>query len=318
MSQLRDRSKSRLIRVSVPALLLIALSLGLTAVAVHWESRHDDTLTVFLLGSIGALNVALAIYHIGRSREFVGQSENLERSLARERELGELKSRFVSMVSHEIRTPLTTIHAATDILKHYGAQMTEAERRVEIDAIQSEIGAITGLVDDVLTIDGSAERQPRLNVRPLELDVVAHDIWTRCRTNLQVGHELDLEISGDLGPALLDVTRFRQILDNLLTNAMKYSPGAPAVRLGLRREGGWLTVTVTDRGVGIPEADLARVFEAFHRGGNVEAISGSGLGLTVVQRAAQQHGGSVAVSSTVGQGTTVTVRLREGEAGKAG
>ena len=318
MSELRHRSKGRLIRVSVPAMLLIVLSLALTFVAIWRESAQDDSTTILLLSSIGVLNVALAIDYFSRSREFVGQSENLKRSLRRERELGELKSRFVSMVSHEIRTPLTTIHAATDILKHYGAQMTEAERRVEIDAIQSEIGAITGLVDDVLTIDGSAERQPRLNIRPLELDVVAHDIWARCRTNLQVGHELDLEISGDLGPALLDVTRFRQILDNLLTNAMKYSPGAPAVRLGLRREGGWLTVTVTDRGMGIPQDDLARVFEAFHRGGNVEAISGSGLGLTVVQRAAQQHGGSVAVSSTVGQGTTVTVRLREGEAGRAG
>jgi len=318
MSQLRQAARRHLVRVSIPAMLLIAFSLGLTGLAVGWEVNHDDTLTVVLLCGIGALNVALAVYHIGRSREFVGQQQKLERSLARERELGELKSRFVSMVSHEIRTPLTTIHAATDILKHYGAQMNEDERRVEIDAIQSEIGAITGLVDDVLTIDGSADRLPRLNCRPLELDVVAYDIWSRCRTNLQAGHELDLEITGELGPALLDATRFRQILDNLLTNAMKYSPGAPGVRLALRREGGWLNVAVTDRGIGIPAADLNKVFEAFHRGANVEAISGSGLGLTVVQRAAQQHGGGVTVNSTVGQGTTVTVRLHEGETGKAG
>ena len=218
------------------------------------------------------------------------------------------------MISHEIRTPLTTIYAASDLLKLYGAQMSEEERMVEIEAIQSEVRAITGLMDDVLTIDDGPGRAPRLKFEKVNLATVAREVWNRCRVVQQARHSLDLMIAPGAEEAVVETTKFRQILDNLLSNAIKYSPDADIVRLELGREQGNLTIKVIDHGIGIPVEDRQRVFEAFHRGGNVEAISGSGLGLAVVQRAAAQLGGTVELRSEIGKGTEVDVRVAEGPA----
>lgn len=307
----RDRTSAELARLAMPVLVPFGIGLaGAVALLICILDENDWIdyvgLAVMTLGMFG-----MAIAYMRQAMDVLDQQRRLAARLERERELGNLKSRFVSMISHEIRTPLTTIYAASDILRNYGAKMSHAEQMQELDAIQAEVRAITGLVDDVITVDDNAERGPRLKFEPVDLGKLARETWDRSRILLQARHELDLNVTGAAGPVVVEITRFRQILDNLLSNAIKYSPGAASVRLDLEVGGGWLTIRVTDRGIGIPAEDRDRVFEAFHRGGNVEAVSGSGLGLAVVQRAAGQLGGSVRLESELGRGTTVEVRLPE-------
>jgi signal transduction histidine kinase len=310
---------------ATPVFVLLAIGFAATlgliaALRLQWAAPFDIAFAALSLAALTALGVAFW----RQSRQVAEQQRRLAERLERERELGGLKSRFVSMVSHEIRTPLTTIYAASDILKHYGAKMSPAEHLQEIEAIQAEVRAIPGLVEDVLTVDENEERTPRLRYEAVDLESFAREIWNRCRLLLQAKHEL--EIAGiepgvgpgaDWGPAVVEVTRLRQILDNLFTNAIKYSPGAQSVRLELSRANARLTLRVIDSGIGIPAADRARVFEAFHRGANVEAISGSGLGLAVVQKATGQLGGTLSIDSEIGKGTTVEVRLPAREAPSA-
>jgi signal transduction histidine kinase len=303
--------RARLFRLALPVLVpfLIGIAAAMAMLVLLLDHHHWVDYVPLLLMTL-ALGL-MAIAYMRQARDVLDQQRKLSARLERERELGNLKSRFVSMISHEIRTPLTTIYAASDILKHYGTKMTQTEHLQEIDAIQAEVRAITGLVDDVITVDDNAERGPRLKFEPVDLAALARETWNRSKILLQAKHELDLEVTGASGPVVVEVTRFRQILDNLLTNAIKYSPPAEKVRLSLNLGDGWLTIRVRDRGIGIPAADRARVFEAFHRGANVEAVSGSGLGLAVVQRAATQLGGTVRLESELGQGTEVEVRLPE-------
>jgi signal transduction histidine kinase len=106
-----------------------------------------------------------------------------------------------------------------------------------------------------------------------------------------------------------DRARLERVVDNLVSNAVKYSPGGGAVEVSVVQDGRWAILTVRDQGIGIPPGDLHRVFERFARGGNVGGIPGSGVGLAAVRHIAEQHGGTVAVESAEGRGTTVTVRL---------
>lgn len=304
-----------LLRRAVPLLAPFVVGIGaLGWLIYHLSYQHPNPLDLALVAVVAVAMLAIGAIYLRQAQQVVDQQNRLAARLERERELGNLKTRFVSMISHEIRTPLTTIYAASDLLKLYGSQMSDAERMVEIEAIQSEVRAITGLMDDVLTVDDGAGRAPRLKFETVDLAAVAQEIWNRCRVVLQAKHRLDLVVAPGSERAVVESTRFRQILDNLLSNAMKYSPDADSVRLELGRKDGNLTIKVIDHGMGIPPEDRQRVFEAFHRGGNVEAISGSGLGLAVVQRAAAQLGGSVELRSEIGRGTEVEVRLAEGPA----
>jgi signal transduction histidine kinase len=142
------------------------------------------------------------------------------------------------------------------------------------------------------------------------------DVVTFCRTIIEEidqttggTHRMLFVPEGDCSNCEVDEKLLRQIVTNLLTNAVKYSPAGSAITLRLIHENQQVIIQVQDEGIGIPEEDQARLFQDFHRGNNVGAISGTGLGLSIVKRAAQAHGGSVSVESTVGVGTTFTVRL---------
>jgi signal transduction histidine kinase len=238
----------------------------------------------------------------------------LLRTLAREKELGQLRSNFVSMVSHEFRTPLGIIQSSAEILEDYFERLEPAERREHLQSIRKNTRRMAGLMEGVLLI-GSLEAG-RLEFRPRRLELAA--FVGRLVAEVGAATQGRCPIGWALGPGApaqveADERLLGHILTNLLTNAVKYSePGQPVgLELGAGAGPEWVC-TVRDAGIGIAEADQEWLFSAFHRGQNVGGRPGTGLGLVIVKRCVDLHGGTIAVQSRLGQGTAVTVRLPVG------
>ena len=246
-------------------------------------------------------------------RELRQAHEEVSQALKRERELSELKTRFVSTVSHEFRTPLTTILSSAELLEHYGRRWPESKRLTHLRRIQSTVQRMTDLLDDVLQISRADAGRLRFDPQPLDLISLCSEIVEEFQLNAGAQHQLILDLDGlsnrETLPAMADEQLLRRILTNLLSNAIKYSSAGQTVRLSLRQKGDRVYFIVKDQGIGIPERDQERLFEPFHRAGNVEAIPGTGLGLHIVKRAVERHGGDIFVESKEGVGTTVTVVL---------
>jgi signal transduction histidine kinase len=143
----------------------------------------------------------------------------------------------------------------------------------------------------------------------LDIDTLARKLTDESHSATSRRCPIEWRAENDLAGANADESLLRHILTNLLSNAVKYSPEGSTVTFTGRREGPMLVLTVEDRGIGIPEADLPQLFEAFHRAGNVGDVPGTGLGLVIIKRCAELHRGSVQVKSPPGGGTTFTVRV---------
>ena len=233
----------------------------------------------------------------------------LRTALQKERELNELKGNFVNLVSHEFRTPLSIILSSSEILGAYLDTLSPAERAEHLRDIQDCCRYMAGMMEEVLVL-GRVEAG-KTHFRPTALDVssfcrrLVEDV--RAATNGQCPIEFGED--GVDEPARGDESLLRHIFQNLLTNAVKYSRANQKVTFFAHREGGEALLTVRDRGIGIPAEDLKRIFTAFHRGLNVGQLPGSGLGLVIVKRCVDLHGGQIHIDSIEGQGTTVVVRL---------
>ncbi len=235
--------------------------------------------------------------------------EDLLKTLEREKELGRLKSDFVSLVSHEFRTPLGIIMSSAEILRDYLDSLEPAERTEHLDSIQRSTRRMADLMEEVLLL-GMFEAG-RMDFKPewLDLSVLAGRIVDEVRSATGHACPVRLEISPESRHARTDERIFRHIFTNLLSNAIKYSePGKP-VHFGVQREGTQAVCRVCDQGRGIPPEDREWLFRAFHRGRNAADRPGTGLGLVLVKRCVELHGGSVDVESSLGKGTTITVRL---------
>ena len=221
-----------------------------------------------------------------------------------------IKSRFVSMASHEFRTPLAAILAAADALGRYMDRMTPDERRARVAKIEKQVKHMTRLLEDVLTL-GKAE-SGTLVFTPGRVDLAAlcRELIAEAQPAAEATHRLVLTTAGTLDEVVVDPRLVRQILDNLLSNAVKYSPGGGTVECAITRNHKTISLRVSDQGIGIPLDDQRHLFEAFHRGANVGKVPGTGLGLAIAKKAIELHGGTVAVQSAVGVGTTITVTLR--------
>lgn len=236
--------------------------------------------------------------------------EELRQALEREKELGELKSRFITMTSHEFRTPLTAILGSTELLRHYSHSWTDNKKLLYFNRIQANVEHIIQLLEDVLLL-GKAEAG-KLKFKPKKLDLVQ-----LCRTltaELQhisgIEHTLVFTEQCKFTDGYMDEQLLRHILGNLLSNAIKYSPIGSTIRFTLACEDETAIFQIQDQGIGIPQEDQQHLFESFYRASNVSNIAGTGLGLAIVKKAVDLHGGEITFDSEVGVGTTFTVTIR--------
>jgi len=233
----------------------------------------------------------------------------IREALEKTRELSDLKTQFISMTSHEFRTPMGTILASAELLERYGARWAHDKQVTHLRRIQSAVHTMRELLDDVLVIGRSDAGKLAMHPERLDPAAVIGAIVDEVRHG--EGHEHTITLDTDEAPAvaLADAGLIRHACTNLLSNAVKYSePGSTiCVRVWAADEA--LQVTVADDGIGIPEEDQERLFDSFHRAGNVGDVSGTGLGLAIVQRAVAAHQGQIAFESEVGVGSTFHITL---------
>ena len=237
--------------------------------------------------------------------------ERLGVALDKERELRLLKDRFISVMSHELRTPLASIQLASDMLRKYGDRSTEEEKQEALETIEMQVKQLSELVKDVLTISKTEFLAQDLQLEVYDLETYLRDILEELSRTYSRTHRLAFAGLNRRVEVRLDRKLLRHAFVNLLSNAIKYSPEGSEIclKLHLDRDAHEAVVEVIDQGIGIPEEDLPRMFDAFHRAGNVEQYQGTGLGLAIAKQAVELHGGKISVTSRLNVGTTFTVRL---------
>jgi PAS domain S-box-containing protein len=231
-------------------------------------------------------------------------------ALEREKELSALKTRFFSMVSHEFRTPLSTVLAAAQLLEtspHAWENPDKRERNLR--RIQDSVKNMVQLLDDILTINRAETGKLEFNPQWLDIEEFCQQFVEEMQLSAGVQHSLLFICRGENTQAWVDEKLLRSILSNLLSNAIKYSPKGGQVQCSVICEGDSIQLQIRDQGLGILADDQKQLFEPFYRGKNVRHIAGTGLGLAVVKKCVDLHGGSIAIASEAGRGTTVTILL---------
>ncbi len=260
----------------------------------------------------------------------------MRQALEKEKEMHELKTRFVSMVSHEFRNPLSTIFTSTELLANHSHLLTENKKGEYINHIQRAVRHLDQLLNDVMLIGKAEIGSAKFNPKPLNIESYCQDLISDFKLNLDNKHKLIFNMQGryvtfgDIQNKVqnkaenqisvlnevdksvlpcLDEKLLYHILSNLIGNAIKYSPKGGAVRLDLYCVQGEVIFRIQDEGIGIPEKDQENLFTSFHRATNVDKIPGNGLGLAIVKQYVDLHGGEISFVSKEGVGTTFIISL---------
>jgi PAS domain S-box-containing protein len=270
-------------------------------------------------GKVGTLLLSGEIIEINREPHVLGfgiditerkQAEaELRRTLAREKELSQLRSYFVSMVSHEFRTPLGVIQSSAEILEDYLEQLEPAEREEHLQSIRNNTHRMAGLMDEALLIGSLDAGKIEFKPEPLQLRTYLRRLVDEVLSATNQRCPIELFLSETPTEIQADERLLQHIFTNLLTNAVKYSDPGRVVRFEVVCPGAEMVCAVRDQGIGIPEADREWLFSPFHRGRNVQNRPGTGLGLVIVKRCVDLHRGRISVESKPGEGTKVTVTL---------
>ena len=237
------------------------------------------------------------------------EKERLRIELEKERELRDLKDRFITMMSHELRTPLASIMLSGDMLKHYGERSTQEEKQMYLDNINTQVEQLTDLIQDVLMVSRAEGQRALFIPEALELVPHCHEIMREFELTYHETHRFIFSSENEQLVAMADPKLIRSILNNLLSNAVKYSPDGGEIHLRMRKSDKQAVIEIIDHGIGIPADDQARLFEPFHRGSNVNKLPGTGLGLSITRQALDLHNGTLHIESIEGQGTTVRVTI---------
>ena len=233
------------------------------------------------------------------------------RSVSHELELARMKSDFVSTVSHEFKSPLTSIRQLAEMLQS-GRIPSEERRQKYYDVLLEQSERLSLLTDNILSLakieEGRQEFKFERTDVPLFLTEVVTVIQERVRHE---GFEIELDLRGSLPSLVADRTALSQAVANLIDNAIKYSGDSRKISVRASNEGQFVTIAVEDRGIGIKKEDIGRIFERFYRGGDelTRTVKGSGLGLTLVKKIIEAHGGRVRVASEVGKGSVFSIDL---------
>lgn len=232
--------------------------------------------------------------------------EDLRQALEKEKDLNELKSRFVSMASHEFRTPLTTMLSSLSLVTKYGEQKDTENQLKHVGKIKTSINNLTDILNDFLSVskleEGKIENLPEgLNLKNFINEIIS-DMLGMAQNNQQIS----LSYSGN-EYVVLDKKLVKSILFNLISNALKFSPNGGTVEVIVKVQNSSLRISVKDSGIGIPKEDQEHLFERFFRGNNATHIQGTGLGLAIVARYAELMNASLDFESKENKGTTFTI-----------
>jgi PAS domain S-box-containing protein len=231
----------------------------------------------------------------------------IRKALETEKNLNELKSRFITMTSHEFRTPLTTILSSAELIEDFGNIWSEDKKSSHFNRIKANVKHMTELLDDVMLIGRAEVGQLECNPTRLEIVQFCRDLVEEIHPNHISNNHITFVSQVAVLDAYLDEKLLRPILSNLLANAIKYSPSGETISFYLSFQEQEISFQIQDRGIGVPSTELEHLFNSFYRASNVGNISGTGLGLAIVKKAVDLHQGKIAVESELGVGTTFLV-----------
>ncbi len=220
-------------------------------------------------------------------------------------DLSRLKDEFLSIASHELRTPVTSIKGYTQLSKTLIREQDLKTAEEYLDIALDQIDRMSRLILELLDVSRIETGRLEVRLEPIDWDDFVRDIVGRQNLAL-ADRKIELDLSGDAGTVTGDRDRLEQVLDNLIENAIKYSPYGGEVKVRVEIVNDQVVTAVTDRGIGIPAEEIAQVFERFHRGKQVSASNygGLGLGLYITRQIVERHGGTIGVESIDGKGTT--------------
>lgn len=249
----------------------------------------------------------LTEYRLGLEHAVRERTRELNEALVKEKEMVDMKSKFVSIASHEFRTPLTTISLASGFIRRYKEQLNTEQVDKKLDNIDKQISHMTHMLEDVLMIGKAEAGKILVSLSEIHLREFIEGLVEEMKENNRERIQLQL----DLGPVTIqsDEKLLRNILLNLITNALKFSDEEKSVALKITTDIEKMVIQISDEGVGIPEADIRNLFTPFYRASNVTIIPGTGLGLSIIKKAVDLLKGTVTIKSTLGTGTRFTVVL---------
>ncbi len=233
----------------------------------------------------------------------------LKKSLEKEKELGELKSRFVSMASHEFRTPLSTITSSASLIYKYKDEETQLQREKHILKIKSSVTHLTNILNDFLSI--SKLEEGKINIRLIEcnLNDLVNEITDEIKPIINIEKTFEIKITLSDEMFITDPLIIKNILFNLISNAAKYTKSNGLIQLTVEDDLNYIHIGVHDNGIGIPEADQKHLFDRFFRAVNAANIEGTGLGLFIVKKYTELLNGEISFKSEESHGTTFEIIL---------
>ncbi|MGI8775379.1 MAG: PAS domain-containing sensor histidine kinase [Actinomycetota bacterium] len=269
------------------------------------------TLTPVETSSVGGRFALAIIRDITRRRqleeELRANQLRLQTALDQLRAQEEVRSDFVQMMVHDLRGPTTAVMGLAGLLGSLPESWDEAETADMLERIQSNASHLSRLIDDLLIVAQLEGNELEYVLEPFDLGALVERVVDDCRASAPE-HQLEVDIPKSLPSALGDERRQLQILNNLISNAVKFSPSGSVIRASAKRDSDFLAVSVADQGPGIPEKDRATVFERFSRLKQAHRIRGTGLGLFITRRLVEGQQGSIWIDGS-GQGTTFTYTI---------
>lgn len=231
----------------------------------------------------------------------------MREALVKERQLSELKSRLLTTTSHAFRTPLAAIHSSAELLEYYRHRWSDERQNTHLRRIQKSVMHMTQLLDNVLVLSQDEISKLGFNPRTLNLAEFCQYILKELKQGDRCQHAIAFSYESEQTQVNFDAQLLRQILNNLFSNSLKYSTIGSTVNFSVKTTSDIAIFQIQDFGIGIPAADIEHIFEPFHRASNTDNIPGLGLGLSIVKKAVDLHGGEITVKSAIDAGTTVTV-----------
>jgi PAS domain S-box-containing protein len=252
--------------------------------------------------------ISLLIQDISERKE---SEFEIKKALEKEKELNELKSRFVSMTSHEFKTPLTCIKSSAEIMEMYLDNLSnnEIKFRKHLESINHEINRLTTLMNDVLVLGKIESDKMGCNKEEIDLIGISNLVLERQQLKYQLDSKIKLHLIGQTRLVLADKMQIDHILDNLVSNAIKYSAGKPVPEVSIEFLNNEFQIEVKDFGIGIPEDEKPQLFQSFYRAKNVENIDGTGLGLVIIKNFVNLHGGEISFETEENKGTIFHINI---------
>jgi signal transduction histidine kinase len=233
----------------------------------------------------------------------------ITKALNKEKELNELKSRFVTIASHEFRTPLSTILSSVSLISKYSEQEDEEKRHKHVSRIKTSVNNLKGILDDFLSL--SKLEEGRIYNNPVEFDPIefSEEVAEEMRSVAKTDQQIRCNFKKNREKICLDKQVLKNVVINLLSNAIKYSPEGKPIDFSFEANIDILKIEIKDQGIGIPDEDQQHLFDRFFRANNAGNIQGTGLGLHIVKKYVDLLGGTISYESKVNLGTTFLISI---------